>query len=117
MLYKLFETIVEILYQSIVSNSLCILFFAFIYIIINLNTSINYDISYEDKIRIINSQLLFSAKNQFLYDTHVPYHINSIYDIEGIVILFQQIAVVFILVFYKLKFVFELHRKYHVKWI
>ena len=117
MLYKLFETIVEILYQSIVSNSLSILFFAFIYIIINLNTSINYDINYEDKIRLINSDLLFSAKNQFLYDIDVPYHIKDIYDIEGIVILFQQIVVVFILVFYKLKFVLELHRKYHVKWI
>ena len=117
MLYILFKTIIEILYETIVSNSLCILFFALIYIVIDLYNPINYDINYEDKMRLINSQLLFSLKNQFLYDVDVPYHIQDIYDIEGIVILFQQIAVVFILVFYKLKFVFELHRKYHVKWI
>lgn len=118
--YKLFETVIEVLYNSIVSNILCIIFFAIIYIVINLNKSINYGIDYKDKLKIIDNQLLFSVKNQFLYDVEVPYHIslglNNI-DIESFIILAQQVAVVVILVFYKLKFVLELHRKYHIKWI
>ena len=39
------------------------------------------------------------------------------FDLEGFIILAQQVAVVIILVFYKIKFIIELHRKYHVKWI
>ena len=117
--YSLFKTIIDILYQSLVSNSLCILFFAFLYIIINLLKPINYGINYKDKLSIVDSKLIFSAKNQFLYDVEVPYHISLLdgFDLEGFIILAQQVAVVIILVFYKLKFVIELHRKYHIKWI
>lgn len=119
-IYTFFETVIEILYKSIVSNTLCILLFAIIYIVINLNKSINYNIAYKDKLQIIDKQLLFSMKNQFLYDVEVPYHISlglNNLDIESFTILAQQVAVVVILVFYKLKFVLELHRKYHIKWI
>jgi len=119
-IYTFFETFIEILYKSIVSNTLCILLFAIIYIVINLNKSINYNIAYKDKLQIIDKQLLFSMKNQFLYDVEVPYHISlglNNLDIESFTILAQQVAVVVILVFYKLKFVLELHRKYHIKWI
>jgi hypothetical protein len=117
--YNLFKTIIDILYQSLVSNSLCILFFAFLYIIINLLKPINSGINYKDKLSIVDSKLIFSAKNQFLYDVEVPYHISLLdgFDLEGFIILAQQVAVVIILVFYKLKFVLELHRKYHAKWI
>ncbi len=117
--YSLFKTIIDILYQSLVSNSLCILFFAFLYIIINLLKPINHGINYKDKLTIIDSKLIFSAKNQFLYDVEVPYHISLLdgFDLEGFIILAQQVAVVIILVFYKIKFITELHRKYHVKWI
>lgn len=117
--YSLLKTIIDILYQSLVSNSLCILFFAFLYIIINLLKPINSGTSYKDKLTIIDSKLIFSAKNQFLYDVPVPYHLSQLdgFDLEGFIILAQQVAVVIILVFYKLKFVLELHRKYHVKWI
>ncbi len=117
--YSLFKTIIDILYQSLVSNSLCILFFAFLYIIINLLKPINHGINYKDKLTIIDSKLIFSAKNQFLYDVEVPYHISLLdgFDLEGFIILAQQVAVVVILVFYKIKFIIELHRKYHVKWI
>ncbi len=117
--YSLFKTIIDILYQSLVSNSLCILFFAFLYIIINLLKPINHGINYKDKLTIIDSKLIFSAKNQFLYDVEVPYHISLLdgFDLEGFIILAQQVAVVIILVFYKIKFIIELHRKYHVKWI
>ena len=75
-IYTFFETFIEILYKSIVSNTLCILLFAIIYIVINLNKSINYNIAYKDKLQIIDKQLLFSMKNQFLYDVEVPYHIS-----------------------------------------
>ena len=119
-IYTFFETFIEILYKSIVSNTLCILFFAIIYIVINLNKPFNYGINYKDKLQVIDKQLLFSVKNQFLYDVEVPYHISlglNNLDIESFTILAQQVAVVVILVFYKLKFVLELHRKYHIKWI
>lgn len=119
-IYTLFETVIKLLYKSIVSNSLCIMFFAIIYIVINLNKPFNYGIPYKHKLQVIDKQFLFSIKNQFLYDVEVPYHIslglNNI-DIESFIILAQQVAVVVILVFYKLKFVLELHRKYHIKWI
>lgn len=117
--YSLFKIIINILYQSLVSNSLCILFFALIYIIISMNRSINFGTSYKDKLTIIDSKIIFSVKNQFLYDVQVPYHISLLdgFDLESFFILAQQVAVVVILVFYKLKFVLELHRKYHVKWI
>ena len=119
-IYTLFETVIKLLYKSIVSNSLCIMFFAIIYIVINLNKPFNYGINYKDKLQVIDKQLLFSVKNQFLYDVEVPYHISlglNNLDIESFTILAQQVAVVVILVFYKLKFVLELHRKYHIKWI
>ena len=119
-IYTFFETFIEILYKSIVSNTLCILLFAIIYIVINLNKPFNYGINYKDKLQVIDKQLLFSVKNQFLYDVEVPYHISlglNNLDIESFTILAQQVAVVVILVFYKLKFVLELHRKYHIKWI
>ena len=119
-IYTLFETLIKLLYNSIVSNTLCILFFAIIYIVINLNKPFNYGINYKDKLQVIDKQLLFSVKNQFLYDVEVPYHISlglNNLDIESFTILAQQVAVVVILVFYKLKFVLELHRKYHIKWI
>lgn len=119
-IYTLFETLIKLLYNSIVSNALCILIFAIIYIIINLNKPFNYVIPYKHKLQVIDKQLLFSVKNQFLYDVEVPYHISlglNNLDIESFVILAQQVAVVVILVFYKLKFVLELHRKYHIKWI
>jgi hypothetical protein len=119
-IYTLFETLIKLLYNSIVSNALCILIFAIIYIVINLNKPFNYGIPYKHKLQVIDKQLLFSVKNQFLYDVEVPYHISlglNNLDIESFVILAQQVAVVVILVFYKLKFVLELHRKYHIKWI
>jgi hypothetical protein len=119
-IYTLFETVIKLLYKSIVSNSLCIMFFAIIYIVINLNKPFNYGIPYKHKLQVIDKQFLFSIKNQFLYDVEVPYHISlglNNLDIESFTILAQQVAVVVILVFYKLKFVLELHRKYHIKWI
>jgi len=119
-IYTLFETVIKLLYKSIVSNSLCIMFFAIIYIVINLNKPFNYGIPYKDKLQVIEKKILFSFKNQFLYDIEVPYHISlglNNLDIESFIILAQQVAVVVILVFYKLKFVLELHRKYHIKWI
>jgi hypothetical protein len=118
--YTLFETVIKLLYKSVVSNSLCIMFFAIIYIVINLNKPFNYGIPYKQKLQVIDKQFLFSVKNQFLYDVEVPYHISlglNNLDIESFTILAQQVAVVVILVFYKLKFVLELHRKYHIKWI
>ena len=72
-IYKFFEVIVDILLKSIVSNSLCILLFAVIYIIINLNRPINYDITNQHKLEIIEKSLLFSSKNQFLYHVPIPY--------------------------------------------
>ena len=118
-LYKIFEIIVDLLYKSLISNSLCIIFFGLIYIVINLRKPINYNTNYKDKLTIIDSNLLFSLKNQFLYDVQVPYHVSLLdgFDLEGFIILSQQVAVVIILVFYKLKFVLELHKKYHIKWI
>ena len=114
-LYTIFETAIDILYKSIVSNSLCVLFFALIYIIMNLYKPINYGIPYKDKIQVIDKTILFSAKNQFLYDVEVPYHVSfsiTNFDVESFIILAQQVTVVVLLVYYKIHFLVDLHRKY-----
>jgi hypothetical protein len=116
-LYTIFKIAIDILYKSIVSNSLCALFFALIYIIINLYKPINYGTSYKDKIQVIDKTILFSAKNQFLYDVKVPYPVSfSItdfdFDFESFIILAQQVTVVVLLVYYKIHFFVDLHRKY-----
>ena len=110
-IYPFFEIIFKIFLDSVVSNSLCVLFFGLIYIIISLNKPINYDITYKDKLKIVDTSLIFSAKNQFLYDVHVPYPV-SFTDIESMIILSQQVLVVVLLMYYKLHFFVELHRKY-----
>jgi len=110
-IYPFFEIIFKIFLDSVVSNSLCVLFFGLIYIIISLNKPINYDITYKDKLKIVDTSLIFSAKNQFLYDVHVPYPV-SFTDIESMIILSQQVLVVVLLMYYKLHFFVEVHRKY-----
>lgn len=110
-IYPLFEIVIDIFYKSVVSNSLCVLFFGLIYIIINLNKDINYGITYKNKLKIVDKSLLFSAKNQFLYDVHVPYPV-SFTDIESLIILSQQVAVVVLIMYFKLHFFVELHHKY-----
>ena len=110
-IYPFFEIVIDIFLKSIVSNSLCIFLFGLIYIIINLNRPINYDISYKHKLQIVDKSLLFSAKNQFLYDVPIPYP-ASFTDIESIIILTQQVAVVVLIMVFKIKFLADLHRKY-----
>jgi hypothetical protein len=110
-IYPFFEIVIDIFLKSIVSNSLCVLFFGLIYIIINLNRPINYDISYKHKLQIVDKSLLFSAKNQFLYDVPIPYP-ASFTDIESIIILTQQVAVVVLIMVFKIKFFADLHKKY-----
>ena len=110
-IYPFFEIVIDIFLKSIVSNALCILLFGLIYIIINLNRPINYDISYKHKLQIVDKSLLFSAKNQFLYDVPIPYP-ASFTDIESLIILTQQVAVVVLIMVFKIKFFADLHRKY-----
>lgn len=110
-IYPFFEIVIDIFLKSLVSNSLCIFLFGLIYIIINLNRPINYDISYKHKLEIVDKSLLFSAKNQFLYDVPIPYP-ASFTDIESIIILTQQVAVVVLIMVFKIKFLADLHRKY-----
>jgi hypothetical protein len=110
-IYPFFEIVIDIFLKSIVSNSLCVLFFGLIYIIINLNRPLNYGISYKNKLQVVDKSLLFSAKNQFLYDVPIPYP-ASFYDIESIIILTQQVAVVVLIMVFKIKFFADLHRKY-----
>jgi len=110
-IYPFFEILLDIFYKSLVSNALCIFLFGLIYIIINLNRPINYDISYKHKLQIVDKSLLFSAKNQFLYDVPIPYP-ASFTDIESLIILTQQVAVVVLIMVFKIKFFADLHRKY-----
>ena len=110
-IYPFFEILIDIFLKSIVSNSLCVLFFGLIYIIINLNRQLNYGINYSDKLQVVDKSLLFSAKNQFLYDVPIPYP-ASFTDIESMIILSQQVLVVVLLMYYKLHFFVEVHRKY-----
>jgi hypothetical protein len=110
-IYPFFEIVIDIFLKSLVSNSLCIFLFGLIYIIINLNRPINYDISYKHKLEIVDKSLLFSAKNQFLYDVPIPYP-ASFTDIESMIILTQQVAVVVLIMVFKIKFLADLHRKY-----
>jgi hypothetical protein len=110
-IYPFLKIILEFLYKTFISNGLCVLFFGLIYIIINLNKPINYGINYEDTLQVVDKTLIFSTKNQFLYDVHVPYP-ASFTDIESLLILSQQVVVVVLLMYYKLKFLLELHRKY-----
>ena len=110
-IYSFFEIVVDILLKSFISNALCILLFATIYIIINLNRPINYNITYKNKLHIAEKSLLFSTKNQFLYDVAIPYPV-SFTDIESMIILTQQVAVVVIVMVYKIKFLVDLHKKY-----
>ena len=110
-IYPFFEIVIDIFLKSIVSNSLCVLFFGLIYIIINLNRPLNYDISYKHKLEIVEKSLLFSTKNQFLYHVPIPYP-ASFTDIESLIILTQQVAVVVLIMVFKIKFFADLHRKY-----
>ena len=110
-IYSFFEIVIDILLKSVVSNALCMLFFATIYIIISLNRPINYDISNENKLHLVEKTLLFSTKNQFLYDVPIPYP-TSFTDIESLIILTQQVAVVVLVMVFKLKFLVDLHKKY-----
>ena len=144
-LYIIVQTTLDILCKSVIFNGLCIIFFAAIYIIIHLNIctsktpTLSADLSdkgnsyhalekckgvnsksvnYTDRIQTIDKDVLFSAKNQFLYDVEVPYHLsftNFDFDIDSIIILIQQVIVVVSLLYFKLIFLAELHRKYYMK--
>ncbi len=114
-LYTIVQTTLDILFKSVIFNGLCILFFAAIYIIIHLHSK---SVNYTDRIQIIDKDVLFSAKNQFLYDVEVPYHLsftNFDFDIDSIIILIQQVIVVVSLLYFKVIFLAELHRKYYMK--
>ena len=114
-LYTIVQTTLDILCKSVIFNGLCIIFFAAIYIIIHLNSK---SVNYTDRIQTIDKDVLFSAKNQFLYDVEVPYHLsftNFDFDIDSIIILIQQVIVVVSLLYFKLIFLAELHRKYYMK--
>lgn len=76
-----------------------------------MDKPINYGITYKNKLKVVDESLIFSTKNQFLYDVHVPYPV-SFTDIESMIILSQQVAVVVLLMYFKLHFFVELHRKY-----
>ena len=86
-LYTIVQTTLDILCKSVIFNGLCILFFAAIYIIIHLHSK---SVNYTDRIQIIDKDVLFSAKNQFLYDVEVPYHLsftNFDFNIDSVIIL------------------------------
>jgi hypothetical protein len=114
-LYTIVQTTLDILCKSVIFNGLCILFFAAIYIIIHLHSK---SVNYTDRIQIIDKDVLFSAKNQFLYDVEVPYHLsftNFDFNIDSVIILIQQVTVIVSLLYFKIKFLAELHRKYYMK--
>ena len=114
-LYIIVQTTLDILCKSVIFNGLCIIFFAAIYIIIHLNSK---SVNYTDRIQTIDKDVLFSAKNQFLYDVEVPYHLsftNFDFNIDSVIILIQQVIVVVSLLYFKLIFLAELHRKYYMK--
>lgn len=114
-LYTIVQTTLDILCKSVIFNGLCILFFAAIYIIIHLKSK---SVNYTDRIQTIDKDVLFSAKNQFLYDVEVPYHLsftNFDFNIDSVIILIQQVIVVVSLLYFKLIFLAELHRKYYMK--
>lgn len=117
-LYSVFEIAIHIFIKSVVFNGLFILLFAAIYIVFDYvkNPTIFND---TDKSKILNKYVTLSTKNQFLYDIEVPYPVSyTTFDftqLQNLIILTQQIVVVVLLVYYKIHFVAELHKKYHTK--
>ena len=115
-LFSILKIAIDVFIESVIFNGLFILLFAAIYIIFyyikNRNTI--YDI---DTLKLVDKYVTFSAKNQFLYDVEVPYPVSyTNFDstqLQNLIVLIQQVIVVVLLVYYKIHFFAELHKKYH----
>ena len=116
-LFSILEIAIEIFIKSVVFNGLFILLFAVIYILFYYIKNID-TIDDTDNIKLIDKYIIFSAKNQFLYDVEVPYHVSytnfDLTQLQNLIILVQQVVVVVLLVYYKIHFFAELHKKYHL---
>ena len=115
-LFSILEIAIVIFIKSVVFNGLFILLFAGIYILFYYIKHIN-TLDDIDNIKLIDKYVIFSAKNQFLYDVEVPYPVSyTNFDsaqLQNLIILVQQVVVVVLLVYYKIHFFAELHKKYH----